>query len=99
MKIGKFDTKDKVLIIAEIGNNHEGDFELAKDMINAAAETGVDAVKFQTFETENYVSKFDTQRFAKLKSFELSFKQFEELSIYAKKQNLLFLFLICLMIL
>ncbi len=91
MKIGKFDTKDKVLIIAEIGNNHEGDFELAKDMIDAAAEAGADAVKFQTFETENYVSKLDAQRFAKLKSFELSFNQFEELSIYAKKQKLLFL--------
>ena len=77
MKIGKFDSKEKVLVIAEIGNNHEGDFELAKDMIDAASETGADAVKFQTFETENYVSKFDTQRFAKLKSFELSIQQFE----------------------
>ena len=37
MKIGNFDTAEKVLIIAEIGNNHEGDFELAKDMIDAAA--------------------------------------------------------------
>lgn len=91
MKIGKFDTKEKVLVIAEIGNNHEGDFELAKDMIDAAAESGANAVKFQTFETENYVSKFDTQRFAKLKSFELSIQQFEELSIYAKELNLLFL--------
>ena len=71
MKIGNrsIGPNEPPLIIAEIGNNHEGDFELAKDMINAAAETGVDAVKFQTFETENYVSKFDTQRFAKLKSF------------------------------
>ena len=91
MKIGNFDTTKKVLIIAEIGNNHEGDFELAKEMIDAAAETGADAVKFQTFETENYVSKIDIQRFVKLKSFELSFKQFEQLSTHAKELDLLFL--------
>ena len=91
MKIGNFDTKHKVLVIAEIGNNHEGDFELAKDMIDAAAEAGADAVKFQTFDTENYVSKIDTQRFVKLKSFELSLKQFEQLAIHAKELDLLFL--------
>ena len=91
MKIGNFDTDKKVLIVAEIGNNHEGDFELAKDMIDAAAEAGADAVKFQTFDTENYVSKIDTQRFVKLKSFELSLKQFEHLATHAKKLDLLFL--------
>jgi sialic acid synthase SpsE len=35
MKIGNFDTNKKVLIIAEIGNNHEGDFDLAVEMIEA----------------------------------------------------------------
>jgi len=48
MKIGNFDTDNKVLIIAEIGNNHEGDFGLALEMIDAAAKAGADAVKFQT---------------------------------------------------
>ena len=43
MKIGNFDTSEKVLIVAEIGNNHEGDFSLAKEMIDAAAESGADA--------------------------------------------------------
>ncbi len=38
-----------VYIIAEIGSNHNGDIELAKEMVRAAAATGVDAVKFQTF--------------------------------------------------
>jgi len=90
MKIGKFDTSEKALIVAEIGNNHEGDFELAKDMIDAAAEAGADAVKFQTFRTENYVSKFDAQRFAKLKSYELTFNQFEKLSIHAKDMTYYF---------
>ena len=39
-------------IIAEIGVNHNGSLEVAKKLINAAKETGVDAVKFQTFKTE-----------------------------------------------
>lgn len=38
----------KTFIIAELGNTHEGSFGLAKQMIIAAAECGVDAVKFQT---------------------------------------------------
>ena len=56
MKIGKFDTKEKVLIIAEIGNNHEGDIELAKEMICLAAKSGANAVKFQTIVPEKLVS-------------------------------------------
>ena len=39
----------KVFIIAEIGVNHNGDIELAKNMIIAAKKAGADAVKFQTF--------------------------------------------------
>ena len=60
MKIGKINTDKKVFIIAEIGNNHEGNFKLAKKMINEAAVAGVDAVKFQTFIPEKFVSIEDT---------------------------------------
>ena len=56
MKNKKFNFKNKVLIIAEIGNNHEGSFKLAKRLIEKAAKAGVDAVKFQTFKTEKYVN-------------------------------------------
>lgn len=42
-------------IIAEAGINHNGDMELAKKMILAAKEAGVDAVKFQTFRTEEFI--------------------------------------------
>jgi len=45
-----------VFVIAEAGVNHNGDIELAKKMIDAAAEAGVDAVKFQTFKTDLLVS-------------------------------------------
>ena len=52
----------EVCIVAEIGNNHEGNFDLAIEMIEAAAKTGVDAVKFQTFRPEKYVSIADSSR-------------------------------------
>ena len=44
-------------IIAEAGVNHDGLIENAFRMIDVAARTGVDAVKFQSFKTENYVTK------------------------------------------
>jgi N-acetylneuraminate synthase len=47
----------KVLIIAEAGVNHNGDIELAKKLINVAAEAGADYVKFQTFKAEKLASK------------------------------------------
>ncbi len=47
-----------ITIIAEAGVNHNGDINIAKNLIDAAAIAGVDYVKFQTFKTENTVSKF-----------------------------------------
>lgn len=49
--------RNEVLIIAEAGVNHNGDIDTAKKLINAAAEAGVDYVKFQTFNSEKLVSK------------------------------------------
>lgn len=45
-------------VIAEIGSNHNQDWDLALRMIDAAAEAGAHAVKFQTFKAEKHVSKF-----------------------------------------
>ena len=50
-----------VFIIAEAGVNHNGSIELAFKLIDAAIESGADAVKFQTFKAENLVSK-NTQK-------------------------------------
>lgn len=47
----------KTFIIAEAGVNHNGSIDLAKQMIDVALEAGADAVKFQTFKSENLVSK------------------------------------------
>ena len=48
---------NKVFIIAEAGVNHNGSLELAKKLVDAAADAGADAVKFQTFKANNLVSK------------------------------------------
>jgi sialic acid synthase SpsE len=90
MKIGPFDTEDRVLLIAEIGNNHEGDFEVAKQMVFTAVESGVDAVKFQIFQTENYISSSDIDRFALLKKFELTSDQFTELAEMSRDAGVAF---------
>lgn len=47
----------KTLIIAEAGVNHNGDIELAKQLIAAAASAGADMVKFQTFKADSLVTK------------------------------------------
>jgi len=45
-----------VLIIAEAGVNHNGNMDMAKQLVDAAADSGADYVKFQTFKTEKLVS-------------------------------------------
>jgi len=90
MEIGSFNTDQKVLIVAEIGNNHEGNFAVAQELVEKAAQAGADAVKFQTFKTESFVSRSDPARFARLKSFELSFAQFQALGDLARSRGLLF---------
>ena len=90
MLIGGFETDQRVLVVAEIGNNHEGDFALAQDLIGLAAEAGAHAVKFQTYRTEDYISRREIDRFERLKSFELSPEQFAQLSAVASGAGVLF---------
>jgi len=49
--------RDEVFIIAEAGVNHNGSIDIAKKLIDVAVEAGASAVKFQTFKTENVISK------------------------------------------
>ena len=82
-----FENLKKIFIIAEIGNNHEGNYKNAIKLIDKAKKSGVDAVKFQTFETKNFVNKSEKKRFDILKSFELKKENFKKLSIYARKKR------------
>ncbi len=86
MRIDHIDTNRQIFIVAEIGNNHEGDFVLAQDMIHLAAEAGADAVKFQAFRPE-ILSGGDEARNLRLKKFQLSYEQFGCLTSALMGQN------------
>ncbi|MBI9079532.1 MAG: N-acetylneuraminate synthase family protein [Pseudodesulfovibrio sp.] len=74
-----FNELDNVLVIAEIGVNHEGDFDTAKMMIEKAAEAGADFVKFQTYAAQRYVSSDQPERRERVEKFELSQDEFTKL--------------------
>src|SRR5438046_2974319 len=48
---------ERCFIIAEAGGNHNGDFDLALRLIEAAAAAGADAVKFQSFSADKIVRR------------------------------------------
>ncbi len=48
---------NRTIIIAEAGVNHNGDIELAKNLVSAAADAGADLVKFQTFRADRLVTQ------------------------------------------
>lgn len=50
--------KDKTIIIAEAGVNHNGDIQIAKQLIDSAADAGADLVKFQTFSADRLVTAY-----------------------------------------
>lgn len=61
------------LLIAEIGGNHEGDFEVAKEMAQLAIDSGSDCVKFQLYTGDTLVSSIESPaRNQHFKNFELS---------------------------
>ena len=92
--------EEPCFIIAEAGVNHNGDTELAMQLIDAAKDAGADAVKFQTFKTENLLSKnimvpkhveskeslFDT-----IRGLELSEEAHCMLSEYCKQKGIVFM--------
>lgn len=71
MKLFGKDLTREVAVVAEIGVNHEGDVEAASRMVRLAAEAGADAVKFQTYTPERYVSASDRERLARVTRFGL----------------------------
>ena len=91
MKIGNWDLDKNVLIVAEIGNNHEGSYALAEEMIGLAAQSGAGAVKFQTIVPERLVSPSQKDRIRQLEKFQLRYDEFEKLSKVAEQEKVLFL--------
>jgi len=90
-------SRERVIITAEIGINHNGDLEPAKEMIDAAAECGADAVKFQAFNTEFMYSRLtpgfshtDSDIFSQIKALELKDEWWPVLKERTKKHGLFF---------
>ncbi len=97
---------EKCIIIAEAGVNHNGDINLAKRLVEAAAEAGADYVKFQTFKADKLVVKnagkadyqkanmpkeADESQLSMLKKLELSEEDHGELIDYCREKNIKFL--------
>lgn len=96
--------KNPCFVIAEAGVNHNGDFDLAKKLIDEAKKAGVDAVKFQTFQAEKIVTPDAEQaeyqsknigqkesQYSMLKKLELSYDNFRELKKYCDQNDIIFL--------
>lgn len=96
--------KNKIIIIAEAGVNHNGKIHLAKKLIDVASKAGADYVKFQTFDVDNLILK-DTKtaiyqqrnlksnlsQYLMLKKYQLSESNHRELINYSKKKKIKFL--------
>lgn len=93
------------LIIAEAGVNHNGSIDMAKQLVDKAAEAGVDIIKFQTFKAEKLVSKLarqaeyqkkniggktDDSQLSMLKKLELTEKDHEDLILYCRQRGIEF---------
>lgn len=94
----------RAFIIAEAGVNHNGDMQLARQLVDVAAEAGVDAVKFQTFKSDDLILKnIDKAPYQKvttdktesqydmLKRLEITKEQTAELMEYCRKKHIIFL--------
>ena len=92
------------VIIAEAGVNHNGSLDTAKQLVDAAADAGVDYIKFQTFKAGNLVSanaakaeyqkqntqNADESQLAMLKKLELSYDEQMVLVNYCKTRHIKF---------
>lgn len=89
---------NKTFIIAEIGINHNGDIELAKKLIDAAADAGCDAVKFQKRTIEDVYPKeeldrprespWGTTNRQQKQGLEFSERQYDEIDEYCKQKGI-----------
>ena len=91
----------RIKIVAEIGCNHNGDKEIAREMVLRAKECGVDAVKFQTFQAGELISRYapkaeyqkattgtEDSQLEMTQKLELSHEDYLELKQYALENEL-----------
>jgi len=101
-QIDKFEIgKGRTFIIAEIGNNHNGDFERAKFMIDKAVEIGADCAKFQMRQIKEVYRKRSIEKSGEdlgteyvidlLNRFELTVDQQKQLANYCVQKGILYL--------
>jgi sialic acid synthase SpsE len=89
---------ERCVVVAEVGSNHNADFSIATRMIDAAADAGVDAVKFQTFRADRHYSKYapgfsylnNTDPFELVKSLELNRSWHAPLKAYCESRHVAF---------
>jgi len=94
----------KIFVIAEAGVNHNGDLDIALQLVDVASKSGVDAIKFQTFDTSELVTasapkaayqsanlRSDLSQFDMLKNLELSKNSHRELKRYSEEKGLVFM--------
>lgn len=94
MKIAGHDLDSRALLVAEIGVNHEGNFDVARKLVRLAADAGADAVKFQAYYVRDlrFVSpSADPDRFERMQKNELTCEQFHVLADDAAKAGVMFL--------
>ncbi len=84
--------RNPVYLVAEIGGNHEGNFDKAREMLNLALDTGVDAVKFQILRGDRLVSPLESpDRNQHFKRFELQKKHFEKMAKICRQNDTAFM--------
>jgi sialic acid synthase SpsE len=91
VRIGAADLDAEVMVIAEIGNNHEGDMGRARELVQSAAQAGAHAVKFQTIVPERLVRRSESARLEQLRRYCLSYEQFAELAQVAAQAKVMFM--------
>ncbi len=91
------------MIIAEAGVNHNGSYDLACKLVDAAKDAGADIIKFQTFKAKNLVSADakkaeyqkkttgDTSQQEMLSKLELTYDDFKKLQMYCDQKGITFL--------
>ena len=90
MRIGAVDPAERVCVIAEIGNNHEGDAAVAAELIDAAADAGADAAKLQAFVAEQFVRPGQDARLEQMRRFQLTRDEYAGLADHARSRGLAF---------